>query len=99
MCVLFYSFLLFLLLFYFLFYLDDLQWQQRALTCNVVAVVGRQGSARSQLKRWAARNEKVLRRTSSMINHLQTESQPDYAMFAVALRELLILALVTAYES
>jgi len=80
-------------------YLDDLDWQQRALTCNVVAWVARRGSARSQVRQWAGKHEKVLRRTSSMMNHLQTESQPDYAMFAVALRELLNLAQATAFKN
>ncbi|CAM9772266.1 unnamed protein product [Discosporangium mesarthrocarpum] len=79
-------------------YLDDLAWQQRALTCNVVSMQERSGSARNQVEEWARAQAAQMVRIDKMLSQLQTESQPDYAMFSVALRELLNLAQTTAYK-
>lgn len=79
-------------------YLDDLAWQQRALTCNVVSMPGSIGSARSRVDDWAQSQVAQMVRIDKMLTQLQTESQPDYAMFSVALRELLNLAQSTAHQ-
>jgi len=77
-------------------YLDDLAWQQRALTDNVVKSVSRRSAARTRVALWVADNAVPVSRTSNILAQLQAESQPDYAMFSVAMRELLTLAQATA---
>ena len=79
-------------------YLDDLSWQQRALTCNVVSSDQRGATARTVVANWAQQNEDSIARTSIMLTHLQNEAQPDYSMFSVALRELLNLAQATEHS-
>ena len=77
-------------------YLDDLAWQQRALSSNVITDTGCSGTAHQQVEQWIALNEQALSRTGQILGQLQSEAQPDYAMFSVALRELLTLAQITA---
>ena len=79
-------------------YLDDLAWQQRALTNNVVNSADLRGSAETRVKTWAATHQIPITRVSNILTRLQAESQPDYAMFSVALRELLNLAQSTAHS-
>ncbi|MDD9896231.1 MAG: NAD-glutamate dehydrogenase [Gammaproteobacteria bacterium] len=79
-------------------YLDDLAWQQRALTCNVVSSKQGSSNAKAMVNNWVANNQEVIMRTSSMLAQLQAESRPDYSMFSVALRELLNLAQSTAHN-
>ena len=80
-------------------YLDDLAWQQRALTYNVVSSKQSASSARTMVNGWVEANEDAISRASNMLNQLQTETQPDYSMFSVALRELLNLAQATAHNN
>lgn len=77
-------------------YLDDLSWQQRALTCNVVNYSKSKKSASSKLNHWVEEHEIRIERSSKMLLSLQAEPNPDYSMFSVALRELLTLAQSTA---
>ena len=77
-------------------YLDDLSWQQRALTCNVVNAGAAQNTAKRMLSDWSQRYEDKIARSSKMLNALQAEPNPDYSMFSVALRELLTLAQSTS---
>lgn len=78
-------------------YLDDLAWQQRALTCNIVNMPERKGAVKTQVASWAEHHAGQVQRLDKMISQLQAESNPDYAMFSVALRELLNLAQSTAH--
>ncbi|MDP6731747.1 MAG: NAD-glutamate dehydrogenase [Gammaproteobacteria bacterium] len=77
-------------------YLDDLAWQQRALTDNVVKSASRRGRAPTRVAKWVTDNAVPIARANNMLTQLQGESQPDYAMFSVAMRELLTLAQATA---
>lgn len=79
-------------------YLDDLVWQQRRLACNVVSASKGGGNARTIVTNWAAQHSEPIERTRNIIMQLQAESQPDYSMFSVALRELLNLAQSTAHN-
>lgn len=76
-------------------YLDDMSWQQRALTLNALSVSEKRKSAKSVVVKWAEVNEEPLSRVKTMLARLQAESRPDYSMFSVALRELLNLAQIT----
>ena len=80
-------------------YLDDLAWQQRALTHNVVNSDQSVANARSLVSKWVASNVDAISRSSNMLMQLKAETQPDYSMFSVALRELLNLAQATAHNN
>jgi glutamate dehydrogenase len=80
-------------------YLDDLAWQQRALTYNVVSSGQSVTNAKSLVNAWVASNEEAISRASNMLAQLQGETQPDYSMFSIALRELLNLAQSTAHNN
>lgn len=80
-------------------FLDDLAWQQRALTYNVVSSKQSTAGAKAMVANWEASNEEAISRASAMLMQLQGESQPDYSMFSVALRELLNLAQSTAHSN
>lgn len=77
-------------------YLDDLSWQQRALTCNVVECCVGKGSAKAMVAQWRQQFATQILRSNSMLQQLQAEPNPDYSMFSVALRELLTLAQSTS---
>jgi len=78
-------------------YLDDLSWQQRALTCNVVNTKSLSGSGKTKVARWNEKHADTIARATNMLILLQAENNPDYSMFSVALRELLNLSHSTAH--
>lgn len=80
-------------------YLDDLAWQQRILTANIVGTKNRAGSAASRVEKWAEENVASLSRAKEMLEFLKLETDPDYAMFSVILRELQALAQQTVVKS
>lgn len=71
---------------------EDLDWQQRALTSGVLRLSGRQGDVDAAIVEWMARNKPLLMRWRAMLSELRAAREPEYAMFSVALRELLDLA-------
>ena len=73
-------------------YLDDLSWQQRILTSNIVATMKKSGSSASKVQKWSEKHEASLSRAKEMLELLTSEQDPDYAMFSVVLRELQALA-------
>jgi glutamate dehydrogenase len=76
-------------------FLDDMSWQQRALTLNALAVGTKKVSAATLVSLWADDNSEELTRVKMMLAKLKSEARPDYSMFSVALRELLNLAQTT----
>jgi len=68
-------------------FLDDLSRQQQTLTCNVVSVMKQSGVPQVIVAKWAEQNSAAIARAEYMLKQLQTESQPDYSMFSVVLRE------------
>ena len=77
---------------------DDLSWQYRALTFNVVCAMKKPCSAETAVTDWAAHHGEEISRTRGILTRLQAEPRPDYAMFSVVLRELLNLAQSTSYK-
>lgn len=73
-------------------YLDDLSWQQHALSKNIVTTVPSAGSASKRVALWSKQNRDYLKRARTMVAQLQSEAEPDYSMFSVVLRELHSLA-------
>jgi len=80
-------------------YLDDLAWQQRALTNNIVSSTSKNAEAGNAVESWLSSNQQAVARVAGILANLQAETQPDYSMFSVALRELLNLAQSTAHGS
>lgn len=73
-------------------YLDDLSWQQHALSKNIVATVPSAGAVGKRVELWSKQNRDYLKRARTMVAQLQSEAEPDYSMFSVVLRELHSLA-------
>lgn len=83
---------------------DDLDWQLRSLTVavrnaeceNDEPVCDEEGNELTGIERqmavWKSAHPHLLRRWEKMLAELESGSQPEYAMYSVALRELLDLA-------
>ncbi|CAA0098921.1 NAD-specific glutamate dehydrogenase [Halioglobus japonicus] len=77
-------------------YLEDLEWQQRTLATGALRYLEEDGNLLHCLQHWEAQEERLLSRWRQMLTELQAASAPDFAMLAVANRELLDLAQSTA---
>lgn len=77
---------------------DDLEWQQRSLTVSVIKAMGDCGNVEASVDRWIERNESLVTRWRNMISDLQAAGT-DFAVFSVALRELLDLAQASQHTS
>ncbi|MFM1896349.1 MAG: hypothetical protein RLZZ385_1423, partial [Pseudomonadota bacterium] len=76
---------------------DDLDWQQRALTINVIKSIGKPAAISKAVAQWATANSTQIARSQTMLKNLQRETSNDYSMVSVVLRELLNLAQSTAH--
>ncbi|HKK55481.1 NAD-glutamate dehydrogenase [Marinobacter sp.] len=76
---------------------EDLDWQQRALTTGVLRIAGKPEEVGPCVDGWMQRYEPLIQRWESMLNELKGVREPEYAMFSVALRELLDLAETTMH--
>ncbi|WP_152207490.1 NAD-glutamate dehydrogenase [Marinobacter changyiensis] len=77
---------------------EDLDWQQRALTTGVLKLAGSPGDVGACVESWMDQYEPMILRWKSMLSELRGVRAPEYAMFSVALRELLDLAQTTLYN-
>jgi glutamate dehydrogenase len=73
-------------------YLEDLQWQQCTLTKGVMRLRGEGRDILACLTAWEEQEHALLQRWRDMLGELHATSSPDFAMLAVANRELLDLA-------
>jgi glutamate dehydrogenase len=73
-------------------YLEDLEWQQRSLAVGALKHICEKRDAQLCVQRWMQQEEVLLARWQSMLSDLHAVPAPDFAMFAVANRELLDLA-------
>ena len=71
---------------------DDLDQQQRAITVSVLNMVAGADQLDDRLAQWMDQREGQVQRWRRMLGELRSASQPDYAMYAVASRELQDLA-------
>ncbi len=71
---------------------EDLDWQQRSLTAGVLRMAEGEDQVDEALESWMTQHESLIRRWQNMLTELKGARQPEYAMFSVALRELLDLA-------
>ncbi len=67
---------------------DDLDLQQRAITVSVLQMGDHQGAPKERVALWMAQREEQVERWRRMLADLRNATQPDYAMYAVASREL-----------
>ncbi|UTF60471.1 NAD-glutamate dehydrogenase [Gilvimarinus sp. DA14] len=78
-------------------YMDDLESQVRSLTATLAKRLSH-CSIDELLEQWQSDHQLLLSRWNTMVTHAQANTSTDYAMFAVALRELLDLAQVTKHK-
>ena len=77
-------------------YIDDLEVQLRKLTIALIRL--REGhSIEDTFQAWMERSEYLVNRWKTMVNEVQSAQVTDYAMFSVALRELIDLTQATDY--
>ncbi len=73
-------------------FMDDLESQMRTLTVSLIRLAGDNYSTAEVISLWMEQHEVLVNRWRGMINELQGAPGTDFAMFSVALRELLDLA-------
>jgi glutamate dehydrogenase len=73
-------------------YLADLEWQQRTLAMGALQHLGEDRNLLHCMQNWEQQEAPLLQRWQLMLNELQAAPGPDFAMLAVANRELLDLA-------
>ena len=79
--------------------LDDLDWQQRALTVAILEFMGRSESTEQGIRRWMRHYRTPLERWQSTLTELHSGVSSDFSMYAVALRELLNLAQSSSHHA
>jgi len=73
-------------------YLEDLEWQQRTLAIGALRHMCEDRNPLQCIQSWEEKEAPLLQRWRAMLAELHTSAAPDFAMFAVANRELLDLA-------
>ena len=73
-------------------YLEDLEWQQRSLAVGALKHLCEKRDTAACIERWMEQEQLLLQRWQNMLTELHAATAPDFAMFAVANRELLDLA-------
>ncbi|MEH6589540.1 MAG: NAD-glutamate dehydrogenase [Halioglobus sp.] len=73
-------------------YMEDLEWQQRTLATGALKHVCEKRDMESCMQRWAQQELSLIQRWQEMLTELHATDSPDFAMYAVANRELLDLA-------
>lgn len=73
-------------------YLDDLESQLRRISVSILGDVAKGASVEAAIEQWSQEHEGLIVRWRVMLNELQASSTTDFAMFSIAVRELLDLA-------
>ncbi len=73
-------------------FLDDLEWQQRLLTVGALQHMEQERNADECIRIWAEHQSRLVDRWRLLIQEMHTLQIPEYAMFSVAIRELMNLA-------
>ncbi|MCY1542607.1 NAD-specific glutamate dehydrogenase [compost metagenome] len=71
---------------------DDLDWQQRAITVSVLQMVEGPADIEERVVVWLEQHRRLVERWKTMLGELRAATATDYAMYAVANRELMDLA-------
>lgn len=73
-------------------YREELDWQQRSITANLLQSRPDATDADNILSNWMDNNQALLKRWYHMMSEFKTSSAHDFAKFSVALRELMLLS-------
>ncbi|HSB97183.1 MAG TPA: NAD-glutamate dehydrogenase domain-containing protein, partial [Spongiibacteraceae bacterium] len=71
---------------------DDLEWQQRKLAVGALLHLCPQGDVPACLQRWLKQQQTLVERWRALLMELHGTEAKEFAVFAVAIRELLDLA-------
>ncbi|MFI8479313.1 NAD-glutamate dehydrogenase [Pseudomonas sp. NPDC078700] len=71
---------------------DDLDWQQRAITVSVLQMTEAPADIEARVQVWVEEHRRMVERWKFMLAELRAATTTDYAMYAVANRELMDLA-------
>lgn len=71
---------------------DDLDWQQRAITVSVLQMAEGPQEIEARVALWLDQHQRLVDRWKAMLVELRSATGTDYAMYAVANRELMDLA-------
>ena len=71
---------------------DDLDWQQRAITVSVLQMADGPQEVEARVALWLEQHHRLVERWKAMLAELRSATGTDYAMYAVANRELMDLA-------
>ncbi|MCF5239855.1 hypothetical protein GIW30_30605, partial [Pseudomonas sp. PA-5-4G] len=72
---------------------DDVDWQQRAITISVLQMADAPQDMEARVALWLEQHQDMADRWRAMMVEIRAAVGTDYAMYAVANRELLDLAL------
>lgn len=78
-------------------YMDDLESQLRSLTVSLIKFSTGKVPVAELIATWSRQQSVLINRWKLMVNELQAASGADFAVFSVALRELLDLAQATQH--
>ncbi|MBU3022901.1 NAD-glutamate dehydrogenase [Aestuariibacter sp. A3R04] len=73
-------------------YREELDWQQRAITLNLLQSRPDSNDADEILNTWVDSNQALLQRWYHMMSEFKTSATHEFAKFSVALRELMLLS-------
>lgn len=73
-------------------YREELDWQQRSITSNLLALRPTGTDADDILASWMDSNQALLKRWYQMMSEFKTSATHEFAKFSVALRELMLLS-------
>lgn len=73
-------------------YRDDLEWQIRMLTVGAMRHICEKGDIDACIERWMAQQSQLVERWRAMLTQLHASDSHEFAMYSVAIRELLDLA-------
>ncbi len=79
--------------------LEDLDWQQRAITVSVLESMAEDEEVQTGVERWMASYGTLIARWQAMLTELQGGGSSDFSVISVALRELLDLAQSSSHHS
>jgi glutamate dehydrogenase len=73
-------------------YRDDLEWQLRTLTVGAMRHLCEKGEVSACIERWLEQQTMLVERWHGLLKELQGSDTHDFAMYSVAIRELLDMA-------
>jgi glutamate dehydrogenase len=77
---------------------DDIEWQMRKLTIGAMRHLCQRGDVPACIERWIKQQRPLVDRWRALLVELQGTETKEFAMYAVAIRELLDLAQSTQHE-